>query len=73
MSPTFLDSKDGGDYKIVSFFAKRARGAMTGWIIRNRVTSVKALNAFGDMGYRYDAERSSTDQPVFIREDGGMG
>ncbi len=73
VSPTFLDSKDGGDYKIVSFFAKRARGAMTGWIIRNRVTSVKALNAFGDMGYRYDAERSSTDQPVFIREDGGMG
>ena len=72
VSPTFLDSKDGGDYKIVSFFAKRARGAMTGWIIRNRVTSVKALNAFGDMGYRYDAERSSTDQPVFIREDGGM-
>ena len=72
VSPTFLDSKDGGDYKIVSFFAKRARGAMTGWIIRNRVTSVKALNAFDDMGYRYDAERSSTDQPVFIREDGGM-
>ena len=35
VSPTFLDSKDGGDYKIVSFFAKRARGAMTGWIIRN--------------------------------------
>lgn len=72
VAPTFLDSKDGGDYKIVSFFAKRARGAMAGWIIRDRVSSVRALNAFTGMGYRYDVERSKADQPVFIREDGGM-
>ena len=72
VSPTFLDSKNGGDYKIVSFFAKRARGSMAGWIIRNRIKSVKALNEFDGMGYRYDAERSTVDAPVFIREDGGM-
>jgi len=72
VTPTFLDSKGGGDHKIVSFFAKRARGAMAGWIIRERVSSVRALNDFTGMGYRYDTERSSVDQPVFIREDGGM-
>ena len=71
VAPVFLDSKDGANHKIVSFFAKRARGAMSGWIIRERISSVRALNEFTGMGYRYDAERSKADQPVFIREDGG--
>ena len=73
MTPTFLDSKNGGPYKIVSFFAKRARGAMSGWIIRERIKSAKALVEFDGMGYRYDAERSTDDEPVFVREDGAMG
>lgn len=72
VAPTFLDAKDGGPHKIVSFFAKRARGSMAGWIIRNRIKSVQALRDFDGMGYRYDAERSSVDQPVFVREGGGM-
>jgi cytoplasmic iron level regulating protein YaaA (DUF328/UPF0246 family) len=72
ITPTFLDSKNGGPYKIVSFFAKRARGAMAGWIITERIKSAKALLDFDGMGYRYDPERSSADNPVFIREDGGM-
>ena len=71
ITPRFLDSKKGGPYKIVSFFAKRARGAMSGWIIRNRITSVAGLKKFREMGYRYDEARSETDQPVFVREDGG--
>jgi cytoplasmic iron level regulating protein YaaA (DUF328/UPF0246 family) len=73
VTPTFLDSKNGGPYKIVSFFAKRARGAMSGWIIKERIKSAKALTEFEGMGYRYDAERSDADTPVFIREDGTMG
>lgn len=72
ITPTFLDSKNGGPHKIVSFFAKRARGAMSGWIIKERITSIKALSAFEGMGYRYDPDRSSADQPVFVREDGTM-
>jgi len=71
VSPKFLDAKNGGPYKIVSFFAKRARGAMSGWIIRDRINSVVALKNFSGMGYRYDEERSEENQPVFIREDGG--
>lgn len=67
ISPVFLDSKDGGDLKIVSFFAKRARGAMAGWIIQDRVKSLRALQQFNAMGYGFDAERSSPSRPVFVR------
>ena len=70
ITPTFLDSKDGGPFKVVSFFAKRARGAMAGWIVRERIRTVRALVEFNSMGYTYDPERSSTDQPVFIRQGG---
>ena len=73
ITPNFLDSKNGGPYKVVSFFAKRARGAMAGWIITERIKSAKGLLEFTGMGYRYDPERSTADTPVFIREDGGMG
>ena len=67
VSPMFLDSKDDGEPRIVSFFAKGARGAMAGWIIRSRIKSPRALREFEGMGYRYDPERSHTDQPVFTR------
>lgn len=67
IAPVFLDAKGDGDYKIVSFFAKRARGVMSAWIIKNRVTAKKALVDFDGMGYRYDADRSESDRPVFIR------
>ena len=69
ITPTFLDAKGDGDYKQVSFFAKRARGAMAGWIIRNRVTAAKALVDFDDLGYGHDAERSTPDNPVFTRRN----
>lgn len=71
IAPTFLDAKGDADYKIVSFFAKRARGAMASWIIRNRVTARKNLVDFDGLGYRYDADRSSADKPVFIRRNDG--
>ena len=67
ISPAFLDAKDGGEPKIISFFAKRARGEMAGWIIRERIKSIRALRDFTGMGYRYDAERSTADRPVFVR------
>ena len=67
VSPVFLDSKEGGEPKIISFFAKRARGSMSGWIIRNRIKSPRALLEFDQDGYRYDAERSQADRPVFVR------
>ena len=65
----FLDSKDGAEPKIVSFFAKRARGAMAGWIIRNRIASPRALLDYAEDGYRHDPERSQRDRPVFVRHN----
>ncbi len=67
VSPAFLDSKGPADPKIISFFAKRARGAMSAWIIQNRIASRKALINFDGMGYSYDPERSRSDRPVFVR------
>jgi cytoplasmic iron level regulating protein YaaA (DUF328/UPF0246 family) len=67
ITPKFLDASGNDDYKIVSFFAKRARGAMAGWIIRERIKSARALVEFDGAGYRYDPVRSSNDEPVFVR------
>ncbi len=67
ITPTFLDAKGDGEHKIVSFFAKRARGAMAGWIVRERVTAAKHLVEFDGDGYHYDARRSTDDRPVFTR------
>jgi uncharacterized protein len=67
VTPVFLDAAPDGELRVVGFFAKRARGAMAGWIIRERISSVKALTAFDHDGYRYDPARSTKDQPVFVR------
>ncbi len=67
VTPTFLDRKADGPPRTVGFFAKRARGTMAAWIIRGRLRSVRALADFDGMGYRYDADRSTADEPVFIR------
>ncbi len=67
IAPVFLDQK-GSNYKIVSFYAKKARGYMSSWIIRNAVDDAKKLKKFKAEGYRYSAEHSSPDRPAFIRD-----
>ncbi len=66
VTPTFRDWKNG-QYKFISFHAKKARGLMARYIIENRIKSVKALQAFDLDGYRYSAEQSSDDNWVFLR------
>lgn len=51
-TPVFQDYKDGR-YKVISFFAKRARGMMSAWIIKNRVSRPRDLRDFDGGGYRY--------------------
>lgn len=70
ISPRFMDAKDDEEYKVVSFFAKRARGAMAGWIVRERIKAPGALTRFDGLGYRYDTARSTADEPVFLRRNG---
>ena len=67
VSPVFLDADDDGELRIVSFFAKRARGSMARWIVRERIGSVRALRDFDLDGYRFDPARSTRNQPVFTR------
>lgn len=62
----FEDWKTDG-YKIISFFAKRARGSMARWAIRDRVSSVRRLQRFAEDGYAYAPEVSTPDRLVFRR------
>jgi uncharacterized protein len=62
----FLEEKDG-EARIISFFAKRARGAMARFAIDNRVERVADLKAFDRDGYRFVASRSTDDEFAFAR------
>ena len=66
IAPVFKDLKDD-KYKIISFYAKKARGSMAGWIIRKKITDAKKLIKFAEDGYKYCAEESTPDEPVFLR------
>ena len=67
ISPRFEDVDARGGRGIVSFFAKRARGEMAGWLVRNRVRTPRALQGFAEAGYRYDPATSTKERPVFLR------
>ena len=67
VTPRFEDRNKDGVPRIVSFHAKRARGSMAGWLVRNRVRSVAKLRDFTENGYHYDEDRSTQDVPVFVR------
>ena len=58
----------GGKYKIVSFYAKKARGEMAAYIIQNRLKDPEALLNFDVNGYAFSAADSTPDSPVFLRK-----
>jgi cytoplasmic iron level regulating protein YaaA (DUF328/UPF0246 family) len=60
----------GGQWKVVSFFAKRARGLMARYAIRKRAATPKALEGFDLEGYALDREASAPDRLVFRRRQG---
>ena len=59
-----------GRYKIISFYAKRARGLMSRFVIRNRIDAVEGLKAFDGEGYAFAPEASEADRLVFRRREG---
>ena len=69
VTPVFLDAKGDGDHRVVSFFAKKARGAMAAWIVRNRVKKVAEFEDFDGMGYAFDPTRSADARPAFSRRN----
>lgn len=67
VTPEFKDFKNGS-YKIVSFFAKKARGLMTRFILENNITDVENLQAFESGGYNFNPRLSKHGNPVFTRD-----
>lgn len=57
----------GGDSRIVSFFAKKARGMMARWAVENEVEAADELKRFDAAGYRFRADASSDSDWVFVR------
>ena len=66
VTPAFLDWKND-EYKMIGFFAKKARGSMSAWIIRNRIEDISQLSRFDVDGYRFDKSLSTPQGPVFTR------
>ncbi len=68
ISPVFQDGKDG-KYKIISFYAKRARGLMARYVVENRITDPADLKGFNLDGYKYVASESKPEKPLFRRPE----
>ena len=66
VTPIFMDNKDG-KYKIISFFAKKARGLMAAFIIKGKITDVENIKNFDSDGYSFNSALSEGDRWVFTR------
>ncbi len=68
ITPQFMEDKgDGKGPKIVSFYAKKARGAMARFVVQNRLKDAKSVRDFDIGGYAWQENLSTDDKPVFLR------
>lgn len=68
ITPEFKDYKNG-EYKMIGFFAKKARGLMAAHIVRKKITDPQKLKTFDSEGYTYNDKLSKGNKWVFTRED----
>lgn len=68
ITPQFKDWKNG-QYKMISFFAKKARGLMARYIIQNKITNVEQLKNFDLAGYEYNSDLTQANEWVFTRKE----
>lgn len=68
ITPVFKDEKNG-KYKIISFYAKKARGLMARFIIQNKITDVEGLKGFDSSGYSFCASESDSSTLTFKRSE----
>lgn len=68
VAPVFKDEKNG-KFKIISFYAKKARGMMSSFLIRNQVETIEGIQAFQDQGYHFEPSESTDLKPVFLRSE----
>lgn len=67
VTPVFKDWKTD-QYKMISFYAKKARGAMSAWVIQNQISERDELQNFDANGYQYSPNDSDELSPVFLRK-----
>ena len=68
VAPVFKDEKNG-NFKIISFYAKKARGVMSSFLVRNRIDSLGGVRQFSEQGYQFCPEESTDSHPVFLRKE----
>lgn len=68
ITPIFKDQKNG-QYKIISFFAKKARGMMSAYIIQQQLKHAEAIKEFTTAGYRFNESLSTASDWVFTRAE----
>jgi cytoplasmic iron level regulating protein YaaA (DUF328/UPF0246 family) len=66
ITPVFKDFSNG-EYKVISFFAKKTRGMMCRFILKNKITEIEKLKLFEEEGYFYNETISSESQLLFTR------
>ncbi|MCF2948765.1 peroxide stress protein YaaA [Paraglaciecola aquimarina] len=67
-TPVFQDCKNG-QYKVISFYAKKARGLMARYILQNQISDISELKKFDVAGYQFSIEKSQGSDLVFTREE----
>ncbi len=67
ITPVFKDLKNG-QYKIISFFAKRARGLMCRFVIENNISNPEEMKAFDLEGYYFNSGLSDEKEWIFTRD-----
>ncbi|WP_180005239.1 MULTISPECIES: peroxide stress protein YaaA [unclassified Acinetobacter] len=68
IKPVFLDQKNG-KYKVISFYAKKARGLMARYLLENKIERIEDIKSFNTDGYYFDAESSLKGELVFKRDE----
>lgn len=68
IKPVFLDQKNG-KYKVISFYAKKARGLMARYIVEHKIERAEDLKSFNTDGYYFDVDSSIKGELVFKRDE----
>ncbi len=68
ITPHFKDEKNG-KYKVISFYAKKARGMMARYILENQIDDLEGIKSFNIAGYAFNEEESSPTELIFKRAE----
>jgi len=68
ITPVFKEKRDDGSYKIIGIYAKKARGMMSAFILKNKLEDVEQIKEFSEAGYVYNPDLSNKTDWVFSRD-----